>query len=123
MRQHAGEAVRTFEEQLKSASEDAGLHAYLGLSLAYDGRKDEAIREGQRAVELRPISKDSTNGPYFVHQLARIYILAGEPEKAIDQIEAFMKVPYWVTPAWLRIDPNFDPLRGNPRFEKLAAGK
>ena len=72
---------------------------------------------------MRPTSKDATNGPYFQHQLARIYILTGEPEKALDQLEAIMKVPYYVTPAWLRIDPNFDPLRTNPRFQKLAAAK
>jgi tetratricopeptide (TPR) repeat protein len=122
-RLHAGEAVKAFEEQLKPVPNDAGLHAYLGVALAYLGRKEEALRAGERAAALRPISKDATNGPYFRHQLARIYILTGEPEKAIDQLEAILKVPYYVTPAWLRIDPNFDPLRGNPRFEKLVAGK
>jgi serine/threonine-protein kinase len=122
-RLHAGEAAKALEEQLKSAPGDAGLHAYLGVSLAYAGHRDEAIREGQRAVAMRPTSKDATNGPYFQHQLARIYILTGEPEKALDQLEAIMKVPYYVTPAWLRIDPNFDPLRTNPRFRKLAAAK
>ena len=70
-----------------------------------------------------PISKDAVQGPYFQHQLARIYILTGEPEKALDQLEPLLKMPYYLTPAWLKIDPNFDPLRGNPRFEKLVAGK
>jgi len=122
-RLHAGEAAKALEEQLKSAHQDAGLHAYLGVALAYLGRKAEAIREAQQAVALRPISKDATNAPYFRHQLARVYILTGEPEKAIDELEAILKVPYYVTPAWLKIDPNFDPLSGNPRFEKLVAGK
>jgi len=123
LRRHAGEAAKAFEQQLKAAPDNGGLYAYLGLALAYDGRKAEAIRAGQRALELRGISKDATNGPYFQHQLARIYILTGDPEKALDQLEPLLKIPYWLTPAWLRIDPNFDPLRGNPRFEKLAAGK
>jgi hypothetical protein len=56
------------------------------------------------------------------HQLAKIYALVGETEKAVDQLEVVLKNPYYyVTPAWLKIDPNFDPLRGNPRFQKLIA--
>jgi hypothetical protein len=69
------------------------------------------------------MSRDAVNGPYFQHQLARIYILTGEPEKALDQLEPILKFTYFITPAWLRIDPNFDPLRGNPRFQKLVGGK
>ena len=55
------------------------------------------------------------------HQLARIYILVGEPEKAINTLEPLLKIPYYLSPAWLRIDPTFDPLRKNPRFQKLVA--
>jgi hypothetical protein len=55
-------------------------------------------------------------------QLARIYILTGEPNKAIDQLEALLKMPYYLSPAWLRIDPNFDPIRTNPRFKKPVEG-
>jgi hypothetical protein len=59
---------------------------------------------------------------YFLHQLARIYALVGEPEKAIDQLEQVLKLPYYLSPAWLRIDPTLEPLRKNPRFQKLVAG-
>ncbi len=119
---HAGEASNAFEKQLKSAPEDAGIQASLGVALAYAGRKDEAVREGQRAVALRPVSRDAIDGPYYLHQLARIYILVGEPEKALDQLEPLLKIPYYLSPGWLKIDPNFDSLRGNPRFQKLVAG-
>ena len=121
MRVYAEEARKANEEQLRAAPDDAQRHVFLGLSLAYLGRKDEAIREGRKGVELTPTSKDAINGPYFRHQLARIYILVGEHEKAIDELEQLLKVPYFVSPAWLKIDPNFDPLRQNPRFQKLVA--
>ena len=110
------------EEHLRATPDDAQLHAFLGLALAYMGRKADAVREGQRGVALLPITRDASNGPYFQHQLARIYMLVGEPEKALDQLEPLLKIPYYLSPAWLRIDPTFDPLRKNPRFMKLVAG-
>jgi serine/threonine-protein kinase len=119
---YADSARLAFEERLRATPEDAQSHVFLGLSLAYMGRKTEAVREGRRAVELLPINKDSQNGPYLQHQLARIYLLVGEPEKALDQLEPLLKVPYNLSPGWLRIDPTFDPLRKNPRFRKLVEG-
>jgi serine/threonine-protein kinase len=122
VRRYAEEARKAFEEQLRSVPDDSGRRVSLGLSLAYLGRKDEATREGERGAALTPVSKDSRSGPYYEHQLARIAILAGEPEKALDRLEPLLKIPYYLSPGWLRIDPNFDPLRQNPRFQRLAAG-
>jgi TolB-like protein/Flp pilus assembly protein TadD len=122
VRIYAEEARKAFEEQLRATPNDDQRHALLGLSLAYLGRKEEAIREGLRGVELLPVSKDAEQGPYLQHQLVRIYVLVGEPEKALDQVEPLLKIPYYLSPGWLKIDPNFDPLRGNPRFQKLVAG-
>ena len=116
------EARKAYAEQLRATPNDPSRHVVLGLSLAYLGRKEEAIREGLRGAELSPIAKDAYIGPYLQHQLARIYMLVGEPEKALDQIEPLLKVPYFLSPGWLKIDPNFDPLRKNPRFQKLVAG-
>ena len=71
---HAAEAVKALEEQLRANPTDAPTRAYLGIALAYLGRKDEAIHEGQRAVSLDPIARDATDGPYIQHQLVRIYV-------------------------------------------------
>jgi tetratricopeptide (TPR) repeat protein len=118
---HAEEARKAYEEQLRAAPNDAQRHIVLGLALAYLGRKAEAIREGERGVALDPVSKEADQGPYLQHQLVRIYMLVGEPEKALDQLEPLLKIPYYLSPGWLKIDPNFDPLRKNPRFQKLVA--
>ena len=93
-----------------------------GLMLALSGHKAEAIQEGERGLALQPITEDAYSGAYNAHLLTRIYILAGEPEKAIDQLESLLKIPYYLSPGWLRIDPTFDPLRKNPRFERLVRG-
>jgi tetratricopeptide (TPR) repeat protein len=122
LRTYAEEARKAFEEQLRAAPQNAQRHVFLGLALAYLGRKEDAIREGERGVALAPAAKDALNGPYFQHQLVGIYMLIGEPEKALDELEPLLKIPYFVSRAWLEIDPNFDPLRGNPRFQKLVAG-
>ena len=121
-RLYAEQAIPLLEEQLRVAQDDPTRLASLALALAYQGRKEDAIRSARRAVEVSPIEKEPVNGPYFQHQLARIYMLVGEPEKALDQLEPLLKVPYYLSPAWLKIDPNFDPLRKNPRFQKLVAG-
>ena len=91
----------------------------LGLALAYLGRKAEAIREGRRGVELMPISRDAYFGPYNQLQLVRIYLLTGEPDLALDQLEPLLRMPFYLSPGWLRIDPAFDGLRTQPRFGAL----
>jgi TolB-like protein/Flp pilus assembly protein TadD len=119
-RAYADTARQSFEEQLRATPDNAQLHALRGLALAYLGRKADAIAEGERGVEL---GREATFGPYYRHLLARTYLLVGEPEKALDQLEPLLKVPYYLSPGWLRIDPEFAPLTGNPRFERLIAGK
>ena len=121
VRDDAEKARIEFEKQLKETPDDPQLHTSRGLALAYLGRKDEAIREGEIGVKLGGPPIDAVNGPYFLHQLVRIEIVVGEHEKALGHLEALMKMPYMVTPAWLKIDPNFDPIRQNPRFQKLVA--
>jgi serine/threonine-protein kinase len=110
------------EETLRATPDDPQRHAFLGLALAYLGRKAEAMKEGERAVALAPASRDGYLGTYLQHLLVRTYILVGEPEKALDQLEPLLKMPYYLSPGWLKIDPAFEPLRKNPRFQKLVKG-
>jgi TolB-like protein/Flp pilus assembly protein TadD len=121
-RQFADTARVAFEAQLRSAPDDPERHVELGLALAYLGRKDDAIREGERGAASLPPSKDHYLGPYLQHQLVRIYLLTASPEKALDALEPLLVMPYYLSPGWLRIDPNFAPLRANSRFERLVAG-
>ena len=117
---YADSARLAFEEQVRAAPDDGQRRVLLGLALAYLGRKTEAVREGKRGIELMPISRDGYLGPYVQLQLVRIYLLVGEPEQALDQLEPLLRVPFYLSPGWLRLDPTFDPLRNNPRYRKLA---
>jgi len=119
-RTYAETARKAIELQLQTAPDVQVLHAGLGLALAYLGRRVEAIKEGELAVAHPPRRGSGAAG--LKDGLARIYILVGEQEKALDQLAQLLQIPYFLSAGWLRIDPNFDPLRNNPRFQKLVAG-
>jgi tetratricopeptide (TPR) repeat protein len=121
-RAYADTAQATFDVHLRDAPDDPQLHVIRGLGLAYMGRKAEAMREAERGLALTPAA-DRYNHLYYEHLLAKVYLLVGEPEKALDQLEPLLQAHYDLTPGWLRIDPNFAALRGNPRFERLARGE
>jgi serine/threonine-protein kinase len=122
MRSYADSGRIALEEQLHDVPNDPQRHVFLGLMLAYLGRKAEAIAEGERGAALLPMTVDVLNGLYNRRQLMRIYIATGEQEKALDVLERLLKAGDMLSPAWLRIDPTFAPLRGNARFQRLAAG-
>jgi serine/threonine-protein kinase len=119
---YADSAQLAIAEQLRATPDDGQRHVIRGLALAYLGRKAEAIAEGERGVALVPVSRDALLGSYIQLQLVRIYLLVGEPEQALDQLDSLLKIPYYLSPGWLKIDPNFAPLWGNARFERLVAG-
>ena len=88
------------------------------------GRKEDAIREAQQAIELQPITKDSLNGPAQVANLALVYAWTGEPDLALEQVEKVATIPGSPgVPTYgdLRFNPCWDDLRGDPRFDKIIA--
>ncbi len=121
MRTHAEEARIALEEVLREHPEDSRLHSALGLAYAYLGRKEEAIREGKRAVILYPVSKDAYGGPHYVNSLAMIYAVVGENEEAINQLEYLLSIESGdiLSIPILRNDPMWDSLRQYPRFQRL----
>jgi tetratricopeptide (TPR) repeat protein len=119
-RAYADSARLADQAALHDAPDDAQSLAELGLALAYVGRSSDAIREGERAVRLEPVDRNAIEGPYLAYVLARIYLIAGRQDDALTILEALTRQPYFVTPAWLRVDPYLTPLRGNLRFQRLV---
>ena len=93
----------------------------LGMIDAALGRNEAAIREGRRAVELLPVAKDSIAGATIMEYLGIIYAWTGEKTLAMDQVAATLQIPSDLSYGKLRLHPFWDPLRGDPRFEKLVA--
>ncbi len=93
----------------------------LGLIDAALGRKDDAIREGTRAVALVPVSKDAIDGADLILNLAVIYAWTGEKDLALKQLAEVARIPSALNYGWLRLHPDWDPLRGDPRFENIVA--
>src|SRR6266478_5269002 len=127
--QKAFEAARpAFEAALKEAPASAERHAILGWFYAFMGRKEDAIREGRRAVELKPESKDALDGPIMSAYLALIYARVGANDLAIPLIARLLKTPgavdsadYSITVNDLKYRWEWDPLRSDPRFQKLIS--
>ncbi|PYM01156.1 MAG: hypothetical protein DMF19_07170 [Verrucomicrobia bacterium] len=93
----------------------------LGMIDAGLGRKEEAIREGRRACELMPLTIDALDGSAFAVNLAQIYVWVGEKDLAIQQIAQVERFPNYLSYGYLKLHPFWDPLRGDPRFEKIVA--
>ena len=107
------------EKLLREAPEDAARHALHGMILAALDRKQEAIAEGKRAVELQPESRDAFDGPRNTAALAQIYALSGESDEALRLIDHLLEIPAGLTIPMLKLDPVWDPLRKDPRFQQL----
>jgi serine/threonine-protein kinase len=107
------------EKLLREAPEDPARHAQHGLILAALGQKEEAIKEGKKAVELLPESRDAFDGPQYTAALAQIYAWTGESDEALRLIDHLLGVPNGLVVPILKIDPTWDPLRKDPRFQTL----
>ena len=109
------------EERTAARPDDPALHAALGFTYAGLGRREEAIREGRRAVELQPPSKDTWLGVDLVRSLASTYATLGEADSAVKQLRLLLEVPSWISVPALRADPTWDPIRHDPDFRALVA--
>ena len=119
--QTAFTAARAAQEQIVQAQPDYGpALCVLGLIDAGLGRKEDALREGRRAVELLPVEKDSINGSHVLDVLAMIYVWVGEKDLAIEQLTHDIQYPGSSPYGVLKLFPIWDPLRGDPRFEKIV---
>jgi serine/threonine protein kinase/tetratricopeptide (TPR) repeat protein len=115
-------AARTLQERAVQGEPDYGPPlCVLGLIDAALGRKEEALREGRRAVELLPVEKDAINGPLMIKYLAMIAAWAGDKDLACEQLAIAVQPPSTVSYGQLKLEPDWDPLRGDPRFEKIVA--
>jgi tetratricopeptide (TPR) repeat protein len=107
------------EKLLRDAPEDPARHAQHGLILAALGRKEEAIAEGKRAAELLPESRDAFDGPQFTAALAQIYAWTGETDEAFRLLDHLLSVPNGIAVSIFKLDPAWDSLRKDPRFQAL----
>jgi eukaryotic-like serine/threonine-protein kinase len=104
---------------LARTPDDAQTHTQLGLAYAYLGDSEAAVREGEQAVTLVPMSRDAFNGVYYQHQLARIYALTGDASRSAAALTPVLAVPYYLSQAWLTVDPTFAAVRDTPAFRNL----
>jgi len=129
MKAHAEKARVEIEKEVKEHPRDPRFHAALGLVYAYLDLKNEATQEGTHAIEFYPLSKDAAFGPTYILNLARIYAVVGEYEKAIESLEYLLSIPcaefLWqiVSVPSLQLDPQWDTLRDHPRFQGLLGQK
>ena len=114
--------ARAQQEQIVRSDPDyAPALCTLGLIDAMLGRKEDALREGRRAIELLPVERDALDGPTMIQVFSAICAWTGEKELALQQLTTVTQIPSFVTYGQLRLHPLWDPLRGDPRFEKIVA--
>jgi TolB-like protein/Tfp pilus assembly protein PilF/tRNA A-37 threonylcarbamoyl transferase component Bud32 len=119
-RAHGDSARALLEVRVRRLPDDAKLLATLGLAYMHLGRHADAIRAAERAAELLPVEEDAVSGPFVLAYLARVYTTAGRHDEATGVLERLMGMRSWITPAELRADRIWDPLRRHEGFRRLA---
>jgi len=114
-----GHQIERFRRDAREHPERPDYQLHLASLLLADSQKEEAIREGKRAVELLPESKDAFDGPQVTIALAQIYCWTGEKEQALQLIERSLATPNGINVPLLKLDPVWDPIRDDPRFKAL----
>ena len=117
------EARNILEAKKQEDPNDARFRSTLGIAYAGLGRREDALREGNKAVELLPITREAIRGYYRRENLAEIYVMVGKFDLAMDQIEFLLSIPGDLSIPLLRLSPAWAPLRDHPRFKKLLEGK
>jgi len=117
------EGRKIIEAKIRQEPDDARLHSALGIAYAGLGLKEDAIKYGISGVKLLPVSKDAMRGICRVGDLARIYVMVGEFDLAVNQIEFLLSMPSELSIPLLRLDPAWNPLHRYARFKKLIGGK
>jgi len=117
-------AARSYETQLRGTSDDPQLRVFRGLALALSGRPREAIRTAREAVEGQPASVEFSNITAYVYYVAaRVAIASGDRVQALTWLAESRRRRYIASPAWIRLDPSFKPLLGDPQFEQVLAAR
>ena len=121
----AQQMLRPLEPLSQKDPDNPNLAQALSLIHAVLGQKDAAIKEAERAITLLPSGKDAVDGPRAEENLAFVEVLIGEKNRAIPRLQHLLQIPYnnCLTPALLRLNPQWDPLHGDPRFQKLCEEK
>ena len=108
-----------FQQAVAQAPDFARHHSQLAIACAGMGRTEEAIREGETASDLLLVTDDALLRPVIHWDLAGAYILMGDYEKAVEQLDAALSMPFVINVHTLRLNPLFDPFRDHPRFQAL----
>ncbi|MEE9190468.1 MAG: tetratricopeptide repeat protein, partial [Candidatus Neomarinimicrobiota bacterium] len=109
------------ERRVQTAPHVIANYRPLGLVYAGLGMKEKAIQTAKKAVELEPINNTTYWAPHRYNYLACIYSMVDEYDKALDEIELLLSIPYWFTTWDLKLNPFWDPMRDHPRFQELIA--
>jgi tetratricopeptide (TPR) repeat protein len=118
--EYFGAARTTLDSMILKNPNDPRLYSAIGFAYAGLGLKEKAIEAGKKAVELMPINKEAYRGVFRVEDLARIYVMVGEYDAALEQIKLLLTIPSRLSVKLLLLDPDWKPLWNIPEFKKIT---